>query len=62
MSAPASPVADPVHDVMREQFEFLLEHAELAMGTCVCSTCERYYRVRAALLDVFGQGWVRVEK
>jgi hypothetical protein len=44
--APAS--AD---DVMREQLDFLIEHA--SSGECGCSVCQRYSRARSVLLDLF---------
>ena len=52
--APAR-IAAPIelHEVMREQLDYLIEHAE--GGLCDCSTCQRYYRVRGALLEIFGQ-------
>jgi len=40
-------VAD-ANDVMRDQLEFLIEHAE--NGVCGCEQCERYLRARALLL------------
>ena len=41
-------------DVMREQLEYLIEHA--AEGTaCGCSDCQRYRRVRAILLEIFDE-------
>lgn len=44
--------ADP-NDVMREQLEFLIEHAEA--GDCGCAQCERYARARALLLQAFAE-------
>ena len=40
-----------VHAVMREQLDDLIAHAE--QGACGCAACERYARVREALLEVF---------
>jgi hypothetical protein len=40
------------NDAMRDQLEFLIEHAH-ATG-CGCDHCHRYQRARAALLDIFG--------
>jgi hypothetical protein len=42
--------ADP-NDVMREQLEFLIEHAQ--GGDCGCEQCARYHRVRTLLLEAF---------
>jgi len=39
-------------DVMREQLEYLIEHAAEA-GECGCPECRRYLRARAALLEIF---------
>lgn len=38
-------------DVMVEQLEFLIEHAQ--GGDCGCPLCGRYHRVRVILLEVF---------
>ncbi|MGH9658836.1 MAG: hypothetical protein ACRD96_09845 [Bryobacteraceae bacterium] len=40
-----------VHEVMREQLEFLIGHAEA--GICDCSQCSRYKRARQVLLEIF---------
>jgi hypothetical protein len=37
---------------MRDQLEFLIEHAQ--NGACACSVCHRYQRARSVLLEVFG--------
>jgi len=39
-------------DVMRDQLEFLIEHAQ--NGACACAVCHRYQRARSVLLEVFG--------
>jgi len=39
------------NDVMREQLEFLIDHAEA--GDCGCPQCERYIRARTLLLQAF---------
>jgi hypothetical protein len=44
-------VAADANDVMREQLEFLIEHAQA--GDCGCPQCNRYHRARALLLEVF---------
>jgi hypothetical protein len=41
-------------EVMREQLEYLIEHRAQADG-CACSDCQRYLRVRAILLEIFGE-------
>jgi hypothetical protein len=51
--APQVPVTDE-NDVMREQLEYLIEH-KTRPGQCGCSECQRYLRVRAALLEIFGE-------
>jgi hypothetical protein len=43
--------AGDVNDAMREQLEFLIEHA--GIQTCGCSSCQRYAAVRAVLMQVF---------
>jgi hypothetical protein len=45
---PAIIVAADANDVMRDQLERLIEHAE--NGVCGCEQCERYLRARALLL------------
>jgi hypothetical protein len=44
-------VAADADDVMREQLEFLIEHAQA--GDCGCPQCNRYHRVRTLLLEAF---------
>jgi hypothetical protein len=44
--------AADANEVMREQLEYLIEHA--AGGTCGCTLCHRYLRTRALLLEIFG--------
>ncbi len=39
------------NDVMLEQLEFLIGHAE--GGDCGCALCARYFSVRAMLLEAF---------
>jgi hypothetical protein len=38
-------------EVMREQLEYLIEHA--SAGVCGCLQCERYARARSVLLEIF---------
>ena len=51
---PRVPAPADEADVMREQLEYLIEHAAEA-GPCGCSDCQRYQRVRAILLEIFGE-------
>ena len=46
-------VAADANDVILEQLEFLIEHAK--SGDCGCQLCERYFRVRTLLLEVFAE-------
>ena len=39
------------NDVMREQLEFLIEHAQ--DGNCGCEQCQRYLRARTLLMEAF---------
>ena len=43
--------AADANEVMREQIEYLIEHAQ--GGDCGCSRCETYHRVRTLLLAPF---------
>jgi hypothetical protein len=51
---PAFPEAPDVADVLHEQLDYLIDHASES-GTCGCSECQRYFRVRSALLEIFGE-------
>jgi hypothetical protein len=51
VSKPRVIAAADSNDVMREQLDFLIEHA--AAGDCGCAECERYLRARALLLEAF---------
>jgi hypothetical protein len=42
------------NEVMLEQLEYLIEHAQ--GGTCGCAQCERYLRVRSVIMEVFADG------
>ena len=44
-------VAADTHEVMREQLDFLIEHAQ--HGARGCSQCYRYLRARAVLMEIF---------
>ncbi len=48
---PAPLAVAPVHEVMREQLEYLIGHVEA--GVCDCSQCQRYQRARQILLEIF---------
>jgi hypothetical protein len=39
------------NEVMLEQLEYLIEHAQ--GGICGCAQCERYLRVRSMIMEVF---------
>ena len=39
------------NEVMLEQLEYLIEHAQ--GGNCGCAQCERYLRVRSVIMEVF---------
>jgi hypothetical protein len=43
--------AADANEVMREQLDFLIEHAQ--GGSCGCPLCERYLRARTLLLEAF---------
>ena len=44
-------MAANANEVMREQLEYLIEHA--GSGTCGCPLCHRYLRSRTLLLEIF---------
>jgi hypothetical protein len=44
-------VAADVNQVMREQLEYLIEHA--GSGTCGCPQCERYLPAQALMMEIF---------
>jgi hypothetical protein len=46
--APRMIAAADMNDVMREQLDILIEHAQ--NGVCGCEQCKRYLRARALLL------------
>ena len=41
-------------DVLREQLDYLIDHAAQA-AQCGCAECRRYERARAVLLEIFGE-------
>jgi hypothetical protein len=54
LSLPRVPEPANESDVMREQLEYLIGHAT-ERGTCGCSECQRYLRVRSLLLEIFSE-------
>jgi hypothetical protein len=54
LSLPRVPEPADESDVMREQLEYLIGHAT-ERGTCGCSECQRYLRVRSLLLEIFSE-------
>ena len=55
LNVPRAPGPVDEADVMREQLEYLIEHVA-EKGICGCSECQRFLRVRSALLEVFTSG------
>ena len=51
VTRPRVVIAADANDVMREQLEFLIEHAQA--GDCGCAQCTRYHRARTLLLEAF---------
>lgn len=51
VTQPRVVVAADANEVMREQLEFLIEHAQ--GGDCGCPQCNRYHRARTLLLEAF---------
>ena len=51
---PRVPEPADERDVMREQLEYLIGHAA-GQGICGCSECQRFLRVRSALLEIFSE-------
>jgi hypothetical protein len=49
-----TPEPAPEAEILREQLEYLIEHRAGATA-CQCSECQRYLRVRAILLEIFGE-------
>jgi hypothetical protein len=41
-------------DILREQLEYLIEHTARNQQ-CGCSECQRYLKVRSALLEIFAE-------
>jgi hypothetical protein len=48
------PEAADETDILREQLEYLIAHAAQEVQ-CGCSECQRYLRVRSALLEIFDE-------
>jgi len=53
LNLPRVPEPADENDVLREQLEYLIGHA--AERICGCSDCQRYLRVRSALLEIFSE-------
>jgi hypothetical protein len=53
VTRPRVVVAADANDVMREQLDFLIEHAQ--GGDCGCPQCNRYHRIRSLLLEAFAE-------
>lgn len=51
---PRVPEATDESDVLREQLEYLIEHAARGVA-CGCTECQRYLRVRSVLLEIFAE-------
>jgi len=49
---PQAILAADANEVMREQLDYLIEHAQ--GGPCGCAQCLRYQRARTVLLELFG--------
>lgn len=43
--------AASLHDAMRDQLEYLIDHVESQF--CGCDICKRYWKVKAELLEPF---------
>jgi hypothetical protein len=54
LNLPRVPEPADENDVLREQLEYLIGHAT-ERGLCGCSDCQRYLRVRSALLEIFSE-------
>ena len=50
----ATPENTAGNDVMREQLEYLINHIA-EQGICGCSQCQRYFRTRSVLLEIFNE-------
>jgi hypothetical protein len=51
MAPPRVVAAANENEVMLEQLEYLIEHAQ--GGVCGCAQCQRYLRIRSAIMEVF---------
>jgi hypothetical protein len=43
--------AADANEVMLEQLEYLIEHTQ--GGDCGCAQCDRYWRARAVIMEIF---------
>jgi len=50
----AVPETTAANDIMREQLEYLINHIA-EQGICGCSQCQRYFRTRSVLLEIFNE-------
>jgi len=46
-------------DILREQLDYLIEHTA-QNAQCGCAECQRYLKVRAALIEIFAEPQARV--
>lgn len=53
-AAPGAVAPTDANDVMREQLEYLIDHVA-EQGICGCSQCQRYFRSRSVLLEIFDE-------
>ena len=62
VAAQVGPGPSDANDVMREQLEYLINHLT-EQGICGCSECQRYFRCRSVLLEIFNEPhWRPVDK
>ena len=54
LAVPATPETTAANDIMREQLEYLINHIA-EQGICGCSQCQRYFRTRSVLLEIFNE-------
>jgi hypothetical protein len=54
VAVPATSEPTNANDVMREQLEYLINHIA-EQGICGCSQCQRYFRTRSVLLEIFNE-------
>jgi phenylpyruvate tautomerase PptA (4-oxalocrotonate tautomerase family) len=54
VAVPAPPETTDANGIMREQLEYLINHIA-EQGICGCSQCQRYFRTRSVLLEIFNE-------